>query len=58
MAICHLLRDISLTITEKISTAVIPATKMTRISRKGTTSEEEGNYPMTKVEKDLEAKNI
>ena len=40
MAICHLVRDSSLTITEKISTAVIPATTMTRISRKGTTRKE------------------
>ena len=56
MAICHLVRDSSLTMTEKISTAVIPATRMTRICRRGTTNEEEGNYPMTKVEKDLEAR--
>ena len=34
MAICHLLRDSSLTITEKISTAVIPATTVSRISRR------------------------
>ena len=33
MAICHLVRDSSLTITEKISTAVIPATSMTRIKQ-------------------------
>ena len=34
MAICHLLRDSSLTITEKISTAVIPATTASRINRR------------------------
>ena len=34
MAICHLLRDSSLTITEKISTAVIPATTVSRINRR------------------------
>ena len=56
MAICHLLRDSSLTITEKISTAVIPATTMTRIKRRGTINEEEGNDQMKKVDKDLEAR--
>ena len=56
MAICHLLRDSSLTITEKISTAVIPATTMTRINRKGTMNEEEGSHPMEKADKDLEAR--
>ena len=34
MAICHLVRDSSLTITEKISTAVIPATTVSRINRR------------------------
>ena len=56
MAICHLLRDSSLTITEKISTAVIPATTVTRINRKGTMNEEEGSHPMEKVDRDLEAR--
>ena len=56
MAICHLLRDSSLIITEKISTAVIPATTVTRINRKGNLNEEEGGHQMEKVEKDLEAR--
>ena len=47
MAICHLLRDSSLTITEKISTAVIPATTVSRINRKGNLGIEEGNHAMT-----------
>ena len=32
MAICHLLRDSSLSITEKLSSIVIPATTITRLS--------------------------
>ena len=56
MAICHLIRDSSLTITEKISTAVIPATTVTRIKRKGTMTREEGSHPMEKVDRDLEAR--
>ena len=51
MTICHLIRDSSLTITEKISTAVIPATSMTRIKRKGTMTGEEGSHQM-KQERD------
>ena len=34
MAICHLVRDSSLTMTEKISTAVIPATTVSRINKR------------------------
>ena len=56
MAICHLVRDSSLTITEKISTAVIPATSMTRIKQKGTMTGEEGSHPMEKLDRDLEAR--
>ena len=56
MTICHLIRDSSLTITEKISTAVIPATTVTRIKRKGTMTREEGSNPMEKVDRDLEAR--
>ena len=56
MAICHLLRESSLTIKEKISTAVISATTVTRINRKGNLNGEEGDYPMTKREKDLETR--
>ena len=56
MAICHLLRDSSLTITEKISTAVIPATTVTRINRKGKSSIEEGSHSMDNADKALEAR--
>ena len=56
MAICHLLRDSSLTITEKISSAVIPATTVSRINRKGKLSIEEGRYSMENVDKVLEAR--
>ena len=56
MAICHLLRDSSLTITEKISTAVIPATTVSRINRKGNLSIEEGNHAMDNADKALEAR--
>ena len=56
MTICHLIRDSSLTITEKISTAMIPATTVTRIKRKGTMTREEGSNPMEKVDRDLEAR--
>ena len=44
MAICHLLRDSSLTITQKITSAIIPATTVTRINRKGQLEVEDGNY--------------
>ena len=44
MAICHLLRDSSLTITEKVSSAIIPAATVTRINRKGNLEIEDGNY--------------
>ena len=54
MAICHLLRDSSLTITEKISTAVIAATTVTRINRKGNLNEDEGDDP--KREEELETR--
>ena len=56
MAIGHLLRDSSLTITEKISTAVIPATTVSRINRKGNLSIEEGNQTMTDTDKALEVR--
>ena len=49
MAICHLLRDSSLTITERISSAIIPAATVTRINRKGKLELEDGNY-MKKIE--------
>ena len=57
MAICHLLRDSSFTITEKIiSTAVIPATTVSRINKKGNLSIEEGNHAMTDADKALEVR--
>ena len=52
--ICHLVRDSSLTITEKISTAVIPATSMARINRKEMMTEVEGSYPMKHLNRNLE----
>ena len=58
MAICHLLRDSSLTITEKISTAVIPATTVSRINRKGNLSIEDGSHTRTDKEKALEARIV
>ena len=48
MAICHLVRDSSLTITEKIRIAVISATTMTRINRKETITGEERTYLIEK----------
>ena len=56
MAICHLLRDSSLTITEKISTAVIPSTTVSRINRKGNLGIEEGNHAMSDADKALEVR--
>ena len=56
MAICHLLRDSSLTITEKISSAIIPATTVTRINRKGQMDIEDGNYIRKIEERALEAR--
>ena len=58
MAICHLLRDSSLTIIEKISPAVIPATTVSRINRKGNLGIEEGNHATTDKERALEARII
>ena len=55
MAICHLLRDSSLTITEKISTAVIPTT-VSKINRKGNMGIEQGNHAMTDADKALEVR--
>ena len=58
MAICHLLRDSSLTITEKISSAVIPATTVTRINRKGNLEVEDGRHTRNDEEKALEARVV
>ena len=49
MSICHLLRDSSLTLTEKISSAKIPATTVTRVNRKGQLDLEEGIHIKEKV---------
>ena len=50
------MRDSSLTITEKISTAIITAATVTRINRKGNLEIEDGNY-MRKIEENaLEAR--
>ena len=49
MSICHLVRDSSLTITEKISSAIIPATTVTRVNRKGQLDLEEGFHIKEKV---------
>ena len=43
-----------MTITEKISTAVIPATAVSRINRKGKMMEEQGNNLVNNVERTLE----
>ena len=56
MAIGHLLMDSRLTITEKISTAIIPATTVSRINRKGNLGIEEGNHAMTDADKALEVR--
>ena len=45
-----------MTITEKISTAVIPATTVSRINRKGNLGIEEGNHAMTDTDKALEVR--
>ena len=44
MAICHLVRDSSLSITEKISSVIIPATTITRMNRKEQREVESGNF--------------
>ena len=54
IAICHLVRDSSLTITEKISTAGIPATSIARINRNQMMTEGEGSYPMKHINRSLE----
>ena len=56
MAICHLLRDSSLTITEKLSSSIIPAAIITRINRKGKSELEDGNYNKRIEEETFEAR--
>ena len=49
-----MIRDSSLTITEKISTAVVPATSITRINRNQIITKGEGSYPMKRTNRSLE----
>ena len=44
MATCHLVRDSSLSITEKISSAIIPAMTITGMNRKEQREVESGNF--------------
>ena len=44
VAICHLVRDSSLSITEKISSAIIPTTTITRLNRRNQNEVETGNF--------------
>ena len=44
VAICHLVRDSILSITEKISSAIIPATTITRLNRRYQNKVETGNF--------------
>ena len=50
MAICHLVRDSSLTITEKLSAAIIPAATITRINRREQLEIENGRIEGETVE--------
>ena len=50
MAICHLVRDSSLTITEILSSAIIPATTITRINRREQLEIENGRIEEETVE--------
>ena len=50
MAVCHLVRDSSLTIMEKLSSAIIPATTITRINRREQLEIENGRIEEETVE--------
>ena len=50
MAICHLVRDSSLSITEKLSSAIIPATTITRLSRREQREIESGRLEEETIE--------
>ena len=50
MAICHLVRDSSLSITEKLSSAIIPATTITRLSRREQMEIESGRLEEETIE--------
>ena len=50
MAICHLVRDSSLSITEKLSSVIIPATTITRLSRREQREIESGRLEEETIE--------
>ena len=50
MAICHLVRDSSLSITEKLSSAIIPATAITRLNRREQREIESGRIEEETIE--------
>ena len=50
MGICHLVRDSSLSITEKLSSAIIPATTITRLSRREQREIESGRIEEETIE--------
>ena len=50
MAICHLVRDSSLSITEKLSSSIIPATTITRLSRREQKKIESGRLEEETIE--------
>ena len=50
MAICHLVRDSSLSITEKLSSAIIPATTITRLSTREQREIESGRLEEETIE--------
>ena len=44
VAVCTLVRDISLSLTEKISSAILPATTITRMNKKKNKKLENGSF--------------
>ena len=50
MAICHLVRDSSLSITEKLSSVIIPATTITRLNRREQREIESGRIEEETIE--------
>ena len=54
IATCHLIRDSSLSITEEISTAVVPASSITKIKRNQASTDEEGSHQMRRNNRSLE----
>ena len=47
VAVCTLIRDSSLSLTEKISSAILPATTITRMNKKKNKELENGNFEET-----------